>query len=166
MDPISLLFSAYLTSMQNQIYNGLASSMGLETQAVHMEYEGQTIPYQYRLWKVDNRSVCATSRNKIDDYARCTQSAQRLFVDLCNGLSKKPGGGPTYVRAKNMYCNAVIDFKPTTASLVAGSAESEIVTAKKDCNAATLKAMGSGDLRLHQAREKACGRYRELKAAR
>ena len=51
MDPVSLLFTAYLDSIQNTVHARFTDLHGTEIQAVMIDYQGVKVPYQYHRWR-------------------------------------------------------------------------------------------------------------------
>lgn len=165
MDPVSYLFAAYLKSVQNEVYVSIAENMGTEVAAVVVDYEGTRIPFQHQLWTVRPKSVCAHNSNNLREHSACTIKAGKMFNDICQSLTGKPGRDIKYVKARNMYCNAAVSFKPVVAKISASGEKSDVSLARTACNAATIAAMGSGDPKSVNARDAACGSYQALKNA-
>jgi len=68
MDPVSLLFTAYLDSIQNTVHARFTDLHGTEIKAVMIDYQGVEIPYQYQLWRVRNKSVCQPYKSHITKF--------------------------------------------------------------------------------------------------
>ncbi|MCB1690984.1 MAG: hypothetical protein KDI33_20985 [Halioglobus sp.] len=164
MDPVSYLFSAYLNSFQTATANHLTESIGTEIKAVVIEYEGTKIPFQYQMWRIREPSVCANLTQNTADYSQCTVKASELFNKLCTEIPTKKNADWKYSKTKNMYCNAAMTYQPMIASISSESPESELLQAKKKCNAATVEAMGSSDPAAIGRRDRTCQKYNELKS--
>jgi hypothetical protein len=65
MDPVSLLFTAYLDSIQNTVHARFTDLHGIEIKAVIMDYQSLGVPYQYPLWRVRRKSVCQSYKSQI-----------------------------------------------------------------------------------------------------
>lgn len=163
MDPVSFLFSSYLNAVHTATYDHLTESMGTQLQAVVIEYDGVKVPFQYQMWMVRDASVCQRYRNHVGDYSTCTQTASRLFNDLCHQLSQPPSGDWRKGKLRNMYCNAAVSYKPTIANIAAAADHSDLQQARQRCNAATVAAMGSSDFELRQQRDQLCKHYQDLR---
>lgn len=51
MDPVSLVFSAYLNTLQSTVSNHFNETRNLEVRPVVVEYEGVPVSYQHQLWR-------------------------------------------------------------------------------------------------------------------
>jgi hypothetical protein len=165
MDPVSYLFSAYLTSVQNEVYVSMTENMGTEISAVVVEYEGTSIPFQHQLWTIRPKSVCAHNSASLAEHSACTIKAGLMFNDVCQSLTAKPRRDIKYTKARNMYCNAAVTFKPVVAKISASGNKSDVSLARSACNAATIAAMGNRDPKSVRERDAACGNYQALKSA-
>lgn len=54
MDPVSYLFSAYLNLVQQQV----ADIYGTEAKTLVVQYEGESVPFSFQLWQIQQPSVC------------------------------------------------------------------------------------------------------------
>jgi len=163
LDPVSTLFSAYINIVTSNVQREITDVLGTEIQAVVINYEGTDVPFQYQMWRVQDKSVCDTYRQKIDEYSACTVNAKQMFGELCQELSGELDTNWKYTKMKNMYCNAAISFQPTIASLSAGAENSPLEVLRQKCNIATASALGSSDRNLLAERDKACKAYQEVK---
>jgi len=157
MDPVSLLFTAYLDSIQNTVYVRLADLHGTEIKAVMIDYQGIEVPYQYQLWRVRNKSVCQPYKSQITEFSKCTLAAKSLFRDLCAQLSDKPSNQWRYSKLKNMYCNAAVSYEATVARIGVSGERSGEEAARAECNLAIAAALGSRDAVVIAERERVCG---------
>lgn len=162
MDPVSYAFAAYLTTVSNTLTHQIQTTMDLNVTALTIQYGGQPVSFQHQLWKVKPASVCSNTKQNVAVYSDCTKDAQRLFNRLCREFSTMGSTALLQRKYTNMYCNAAASFKPIIASLEAGTADSEIVAAKKACSTATVAAMGRADRQLNNERDQACQHYRQL----
>lgn len=163
MDPVSLVFSAYLNTVQSTVSNHFNETSNLEITPIVIEYEGVPVSYQHQLWRVRSESVCANSQQSIGQFSQCTVKASRLFNALCSELKQSGSDDWRHVKIQNMYCNAAVSFKPTVAKIGSAQALSGWEEARQACNAATVAAMGNSDPRITRERDQACEVYRELK---
>lgn len=163
MDPVSYLFAAYLNAVQKEVYYSLTENLGTQVTAVVVEYDGTEIPFQHQLWTVRRQSVCATTAGNIALHSECTIKAGKMFQEVCQSLNAKPIRDQKYTNARNMYCNAAINFKPVIAQVAPSTEKSDRSLARSACNAATIAAMGSGDAKAVRERDEVCGKYRELR---
>ncbi len=136
VDPVSLVFSAYLNSVQSTVSNHFNESRNVDITPVVIEYEGEPVFFQHQLWQVRSSSVCATHQQNISQFSQCTVKASRLFNALCSKLKDAKSSEWKHIRVQNMYCNA-----------------------------ATVAAMGSGDVRLARNRDRQCESYRTISKA-
>lgn len=164
MDPVTVIFSAYLNTLQSATYDHVNESFGTQMQAVVVNYEGVKIPYQYQMWTVRQASVCQPYVASVAEYSRCSLAAAGLFNDLCNRLSAQPNGDWRQKKFRNMYCNAAVSYKPTIAKISSAQAAPAANQARQRCNAATVAAMGSQDPELIHQRDQLCAAYRAQRA--
>jgi len=157
MDPVSLLFTAYLDSIQNTVHARFTDLHGTEIKAVAIDYQSVEVPYQYQLWRVKDKSVCLPYKSQITQFSKCTLAAKALFGDLCTQLNDKPNNHWRHSKLKNMYCNAAVSFEPTVARIGVADKRSEEETARAECNLAIAAALGSRDPVVIGERERICG---------
>ncbi len=157
MDPVSLLFTAYLDSIQNTVHARFTDLHGTEIKAMMIEYQGVEVPYQYQLWRVRDKSVCQPYKSQITQFSNCTLAAKALFRDICAQLSDKPSNHWRHSKLKNMYCNAAVSFEGTVARIGVAVARSEEEAARAECNLAIAAALGSRDAVVIAERERICG---------
>jgi len=163
LDPISLVLSAYLEAVQNTVHNAVTDRMGTEIKAISIEYEGLTVPFQYQMWRVKDKSVCGVYSEDLSRYSECSIKAKKVFISLCSQLGSGSQSGWRQPKLKNMYCNASVSYKPTVALISHGFDAGAIQEAKQKCNIATVKAMGSNNRLFISERTKLCDEYHELK---
>ncbi|MDQ2076869.1 hypothetical protein [Marinimicrobium sp. ABcell2] len=164
MDPISAIFAAYIEAVSLDIHSTMTETMGTELKAMVIEYEGETIPFQYQMWRVRDKSVCASSSHDTIAYSRCTMKAQSMFQELCSELSRNRKNHWKYVKTQNMYCNAAVSFSPTVATISAPSEQTTAQAARQRCNVAIANAVGSSDPARLAERNTACTEYEKIKA--
>ena len=157
MDPVSLLFTAYLDSIQNTVHARFTDLHGTEIKAMMIEYQGVEVPYQYQLWRVRDKSVCQPYKSQITQFSNCTLAAKALFRDLCAQLSGKPSNHWRHSKLKNMYCNAAVSFEATVARIAVAGERSEEKAARAECNLAIAAALGSRDPVVIAERDRVCG---------
>ena len=157
MDPVSLLFTAYLDSIQNTVHARFTDLHGTEIKAVLIDYQGVEVPYQYQLWRVKDKSVCLPYKSQITQFSKCTLAAKALFGDLCTQLNDKPSNHWRHSKLKNMYCNAAVSFEPTVAQIRVAEERSKEEAARAECNLAIAAALGSRDPLVIGERERVCG---------
>ncbi|UTA46941.1 hypothetical protein L1F30_12295 [Simiduia sp. 21SJ11W-1] len=162
MDPVSMLFGAYLNAVQSTVHNHLTDAMGTELKSINIEYQGTGIPFQYQMWRIREQSVCAGFDANIGKKSECTQKAKALFAELCSYLTANPKPHWRHSKTKNMYCNAAVSYKPVIADLGPAAEKSNLAKAKAQCSAATVAAMGSTEARLIRERDAVCGVYRGM----
>lgn len=165
MDPIATLFALYLDIVANSVHQHMTDTLGTELQAEVIHYEGFDIPFQYQMWQVRERSVCASHSDNMTTFSQCTVKAKAMFNDLCTELNKHRSDHWRLVKFKNMYCNAAVSFTPTIASISSSPTLSDAEAARRQCNLATAAALGSNDQKLVAERRRACDEYENLKQA-
>lgn len=121
--------------VQSTTYSALSESFGTQIKAVVIEFEGSEIPFQFQLWNIREKSVCANVGKNVEEYSQCTIKAAKLFNSLCGEL--------TAGKTRDMYCNAAVTYKPTRASIQAGTEVTALDEAKSACNKAIIEAMAS-----------------------
>ena len=157
MDPISLVFSAYLDAVQSNVHTQLTDTLGTEVKAVVIDYQGVKVPFQYQIWRVRDNSVCSSYQSDLIQYSQCTVKAKELFQTLCAQLSKKPSTHWRYTKTKNMYCNAAVSYQPTIARIGEAEERTEDEEARAACNLAIVAALGSRDPVVIAERDRVCG---------
>ena len=157
MDPISLVFSAYLDAVQSSVHTQLTDTLGTEVKAMMIDYQGVEVPFQYQIWRVKDQSVCSSYESDLVHYSKCTVTAKKLFTALCTQLSQKPSAHWRYTKTKNMYCNAAVSYKPTIARIGAAEERTEDEEARAACNLAIVAALGSRDPEVIAERDRVCG---------
>jgi hypothetical protein len=140
MDPVSLLFTAYLDSIQNTVHARFTDLYATEIKAVMIEYQGVEVPYQFQLWRVRNKSVCQPYKSQITQFSKCTLAAKALFRDLWAQLSDKSSNHWRYSKLKNMYCNPAVSFETNffRFGVVALPTRDEVTRAIFACSILTL----------------------------
>lgn len=158
MEPISILFSSFLTGLSGGLHNHISGVMGSEIQAQVIEYQTQKIDYQYQLWKIKDQSVCASVKNNnLSNYSSCTIKAKQFFTETCSYLQANPEQNWQYKKHKNMYCVAATNFQPTIAQLSRPSeAEAQQWEVKQKCSLLTLEARNTGNSKVARERDAAC----------
>lgn len=161
MDPISIIFSSFLTGITGDLNNHITSVVGTEIQAQVVEYQSQQIDYQYQLWKIKAPSVCARIKtNNFSNFSSCTITAKQFFGDTCSYLQSHPQQNWKYAKLKNMYCLASVNFRPTIAQINQPSeTEAQLWDAKQKCSLLTLNARTSGSNAIAKERDIACTEY-------
>ena len=145
MDPVSLLFTAYLDSIQNTVHARMTDVYGTEIKAVIIDYQGVEVPYQYQLWRIKDKSVCLPYKSQITQFSKCTLAAKALFGDLYTQLSDKPSNHWRHSKLKNMYCNAEVSYQATSDQISESEEKSEDEKARAACNLTIAAALGSRD---------------------
>lgn len=161
MDPVSILFSAYLNSVIDNT-NSDPSDTDAEPHSLVITYEKLDIPFQYQAWRILDTSVCETYSKDVGDLTECSLKAKAMFQSLCNELSRKPQEGEKFTNTQKMYCDAADSYKPKMASIKVGGGSDELQRARQRCNAAVVEAMGRNNAALDVNRGEACKRYKEL----
>ncbi|MDO6526951.1 hypothetical protein Q4519_14790 [Motilimonas sp. 1_MG-2023] len=167
MDLISVALASYINTVQNTVHKQMNDIYGVEAKTLVLDYAGMQVPFTYQLWKVQDKSVCATYAQNALQYSKCTVAASDMFHQICRELKQKdqPSQAWQYTKYKNMYCNAALAYKPMVAQISFVEPSSELRKAEKACNVAILEAMGSDDEALQQEQKRLCNRYRKLDKA-
>jgi hypothetical protein len=165
VDVFSAVFASYLDAVSNSVQLHMTDAMGTEVQAVIVEHHGIKVPYTYQLWRIKDASVCATFRNDIGAFSRCTLAAQSLFSDACVHLQNNPKTHWRYRKLKNMYCGAAATYKPAIASVSWGEeVKDKLSQARQECSLATAEVLGNNDPAARKQRDAACKRYNDQKS--
>ena len=164
MEPLSILFSSFLTGITNDIHTQVQDIMGTEVQYRVVEYQDQKIDFQYQIWKIKDASVCAiVNTSDLSNHSSCTVAAKGLFADTCSYLQSHPQQYWKHTKLKNMYCVAAANFKPTIAQISTPTKkEAEVWEAKQKCSLLTLEANNNGLKSTKNERQKACVIYKAL----
>jgi len=165
MEPVSILFSSFLTGMSSGLHNHIIDVVGTEIQSQVIEYHNQKIDFQYQLWKINDKSVCAREKgNNLSNHSTCTIEAKQFFGDTCSYLQAHPQQHWKFTKTKNMYCTAAANFKPTVAQISTPTdTEAELWNAKHRCSLLTLEVRNTGNKKVLKEKEQACTKYLELK---
>jgi hypothetical protein len=163
MDSSALLFSAFISSLTAPIANQFKDVMGVDLESKVVEYQGQPIDYQYKIWLINAASVCASQNQNALQFSKCSTAAKSLFVETCSYLQSHPDYASwKYPKLKNMYCSAATTYKPTVAMIAVSSNASPLDDAKAACNRLVLEAMGNGSPDVAKRRKQACDKYESL----
>lgn len=164
MDPVSMLFSSFLTSMTSSIHAQMSDVMGTELKAQVVEYQNHKIDYQYQLWKIKSETVCKNKKDElVTEYSTCTIAAKAMFKETCEYLTQNPQDHWKYSKLKNMYCTAGVTYPPTTATISRPSeADVEVWEAKQKCSLLTLEARQTSNQGIEKERETACDQAKKV----
>ena len=164
MDPLTLFFASYLEAVSGRAYAQMTDESGVEIQNVVTAHNNHRIAYQYRLWEIQDHTVCADKRDHIGHYSECTIAAKSLFERACKHLLNNPQEHWKYSSLKDMYCTAADYYEPTIATIDwSYEKETRLSAAKRECSAATAAAIGSRDPRILSEREVKCRVYEQVK---
>ena len=165
MDPISLLFTTYLHSVQNLalIPPQVTDSTKNSHAALSINYEGNSVPFEYHNWTIINQSVCKNFPLRSTRYSNCAVQAHKLFSKLCTQLQQTTSEDTTFQQTKAMYCNAAISYQPSQAIVITDLEKSRLRKAKKSCSEAIMFVMTSGEASLIGTRNRLCNNYTALK---
>lgn len=157
------LYATIFSSIFQSMFDEVGEINGAELQAEIVEHNGQNIGYQYQFWKINEKSVCASQRNNLQNYSNCTIAAKSLFTETCTYIQNNPRSNWQYKRLKAMYCNAAVNYQPTIANVSAVNIDqTEINEARQRCNILTVDALGNNDAELNKERDEACQYYKSL----
>ncbi|WP_429023433.1 hypothetical protein [Aeromonas allosaccharophila] len=156
MDPVSYLFSAYLNLVQQQV----ADIYGTEAKTLVVQYEGESVPFSFQLWQIQQPSVCRPYGQDVRRFSQCTVKASALFHKLCDDLTRQDDSSWQLPKFRTMYCSAAVSYRPMIAEIrsaeIGDAKQSPAKLAERACNQAILAAMDSDDEDLLALREKAC----------
>ncbi|WP_100657049.1 hypothetical protein [Alteromonas flava] len=155
MDVVSAIFATYIDAVSNKFHDRLTDQFGTEVQAKVVQYNGHSISYSHQLWRIQDKSVCGTIDNDLNQKSRCTQAAKAMFNEMCMYLQSNPQSGWRYTKTKNMYCNAATNYKPVIAT-VSFDEQSDSKKKQEACSVATLRVMESATAENIKARDIAC----------
>ncbi|HHQ4522195.1 TPA: hypothetical protein ACSP1O_000067 [Aeromonas veronii] len=151
MDPVSYLFSAYLNLVQQQI----SDIYGTELKTVAVQYEGESVPFSFQLWQIQQQSICRPYEQDVRRFSQCTVKASALFHKLCDDLTRQDDSSWQLPKFRTMYCSAAVSYRPMIAE-IGDAKQSSTKLAERACNQAILAAMDSEDETLQAQRDKAC----------
>lgn len=155
MDVVSAVFATYLDVVSNSVHERMTDRMNIEVQAKIVSYQDYQISYSYQLWRIQEKSVCETYSQDLNQKSFCSQAAKSMFRDMCYYLQNNPQTGSKFKKTKNMYCNAATNFKPLI-STVSLDDKSDSQKSKQACSVAILKAMDAPTSENIEARKKVC----------
>ena len=140
MDPVSLLFTAYLDSIQNTVHARFTDLYGTEIKAVMIDYQSEGVPYQCAPWRVRDKSLRQSYKSQTTKFSECTLATKALFRDLWAQLSDKSSNHWRYSKLKNMYCNPAASFETNffRFGVVALPTRDEVTRAIFACSILTL----------------------------
>lgn len=157
MDPVSILFAAYLDSILHPA-NGDASATapaGIVTEHIH--YRDTRVDFQHESGQVRHASVCASVRHDLRVLPHCAETARHLFRELCVALAESGRNEPHVTWMRDMYCDAAFSFEPPRATITPTAPPSGMERLRMRCNILTASALGSSDPDLIGERNKVCG---------
>lgn len=76
MAPVSYLFSAYLNLVQQQI----SDIYGTELKTVAVQYEGESVPFSFQLWQIQQQSICRPYEQDVRRFSQCTARLRLCFT--------------------------------------------------------------------------------------
>ena len=155
MDPVSYLFSAYLNLVQQQI----SDIYGTELKTVAVQYEGESVPFSFQLWQIQQQSICRPYEQDVRRFSQCTVKASALFHKLCDDLTRQDDSSWQLPKYRTMYCSAAVSYRPMIAE-IGDAKQNPARLAERACNQAILAAMNSEDETLLAQRDKACAAVR------
>ncbi|PTT46331.1 hypothetical protein [Aeromonas sp. HMWF016] len=155
MDPVSYLFSAYLNLVQQQI----SDIYGTELKTVAVQYEGESVPFSFQLWQIQQQSICRPYEQDVRRFSQCTVKASALFHKLCDDLTQQDDNSWQLPKYRTMYCSAAVSYRPMIAE-IGDAKQNPAKLAERACNQAILAAMDSDDETLLAQRDKACAAVR------
>ncbi|MES9912320.1 MAG: hypothetical protein ABW126_08010 [Candidatus Sedimenticola sp. 4PFRAG1] len=162
MDPVSVIFASYLDLVTNIAHKSYADVIGTEVTALSVEHKGITVPYSYNLWRIRDKTVCASYKYETAQHSKCTMAASSLFSDICQHLQSQSLDHWKKKKLKNMYCNAAATYQPTVANIQWSSDSSGLQVARANCNSAIAELLGTDDPALRKKKEKVCSEYKKL----
>ncbi len=165
MDPILLFFTAYLHSVQNLalIPPHVTESTENSHAALSINYKGNSVPFQYDNWTIEDQSVCKKFPLRSTRYSNCAVQAHELFDKLCMQLQQTASEDFRFQQTKAMYCNAAASYQPSQAIVVSDLHKSLLRKAKKNCSTAIMFVMSSREAALIGNRNRLCSSYIALK---
>jgi len=149
--------------ISNDVTDIFIKQQNIELTPVSIDYKGNRITFQYQMWKLKEKSVCANYPENTPEKSRCTIAAKEVFNIACAQLGQQKDKDVIATRTQRMYCNAASDFKPLIIQISAANKETETQKARKECNALIAAEIGSNDPFVTAKREKACNYYEALK---
>lgn len=164
MDPVSILFAAYLDSILHPAAGGVPERLPSGVVTEYIQYRGTRVDFQHEGGKVKHPSVCASLRYDLRGYSACAETARDLFRELCVVLAESDHSEPHVVRMRDMYCDAAFSFEPPKASISPIAPPSGIERLRLRCNILTASALGSNDPALIAERNKVCGELAAMQA--
>ncbi|WP_406666129.1 hypothetical protein [Gallaecimonas sp. GXIMD1310] len=118
----------------------------------HVPFQGYTIQYQHRLWRIDFGSVCANMDKDSSQYRRCRQAAKMLFQQLCADISNS--------NYKSMYCQAARFYRPFITSSDPAKTDPRLMALKRRCGDLRIQALE--DKSKVAERDRVCAEYEGL----
>jgi len=143
MDPVSTFLAAYISAVTTSVQQNVTDIYGTEIKTEFIKYKGMNISFQYQLWRIRDKSVCASYDQGMPTYSKCTINAKSLFKDICKELSTLNNQHWKTKKIQNMYCNASISYTPVIATVSNPKALSAQRKREKRCNLLILKTMGN-----------------------
>ncbi len=151
-----LLYSAVINGLINSMSLDMNDMVGTELKTAVVNYENTPVSFQYQMWHVVPKSVCADLQQNVTSYSACTQKAKQMFNQACNDYGKKDITDWRQRKTKNMVCDAAVSYQPMIASISATPQHSKAEQDERECNLLTLKTMSNDDPALEAKRKKAC----------
>jgi len=162
MDPIAAVLASYLEVVSTALADEIVAPLGLEVTSLTVHHQGIDVPYAYQRWRIIDKSVCEAYSRDVSKLSACTVTAKSLFSDLCQYLQAQRHLEGKRRLLKDMYCRAARSYQPTIARVSWSGKQSELESARTECNTAIVDAMGDGDPPARERKRVACDRYRAL----
>ncbi|MGL4205888.1 MAG: hypothetical protein ACRCRW_07225 [Aeromonadaceae bacterium] len=111
----ALLLGSVVDYMAEQFKSQVEDGLNSQPVSQQINYQGESIHFTHRLWRIEPSSVCADKRTDPAALSRCQLAAQALFRQQCEALGQVAPGGDdaTLGSQRAMYCAALHDYTPT-----------------------------------------------------
>lgn len=164
VSPLASAFGSYMKFTRSVILDDYFDKVGYHLKSVVIQYEGQDVPFDFQLWRIRPKSVCATYQVDILKYSECSQAAAQLFRSACYSESFDQLPKARAGRVRSMFCHAASSYKPIVAKMQPAHEPTDLEKARSACNGAIAIVMGDPTPANQSARDKACEEYNQLKS--
>jgi len=150
-------YSSFVQGIADSITSDYREIMNVDLQTKQIEYSGQTVTYQYLLWRLRPKSVCANYKHDVLQYSQCGRAAQQLFNETCKYLNENPSDHWKHQKLKTLYCSASVEYRPVIAEAGRSKKEDdESLKQRQQCSVLRMEALRTKDPYTIQMRDHIC----------
>ena len=150
-------YVAFNHKLAKALMRPYSNTLGYELSSVNVEYNNQPVSFQYQMWRVHPKSVCAPLQHRLLKYSACTEAAGQFFRETCITLTENPSDSLQYPLYKKLYCNAAASYRPVIAKVRRSDPVDEKTEQRQSCSILTVKASRTRKAEDIRERDRVCG---------